>query len=103
MILAALARYSAGASLYTPFGRGILDVLAVVLWIANFGKGVHGEVVGAEAEAADETRAGGGDQVFVSFGFSVENITDVNRYNGLFHSPNGVGDGDGGVGITASI
>ena len=27
MILAALARYSASASLYTPFGRGILAVL----------------------------------------------------------------------------
>ncbi len=70
-----------------------LDVLAVVLWIANVGKGVHREVVGAESEAADETGAGCGDQVFVAFGFSIENITYMNRYNGLFHGPNGVGDG----------
>ena len=81
----------------------VIDVLAVVLWIANVGKGVHCEVVGAESEAADETGAGCGDQVFVAFGFSVENVSDVNRDNGLFHGPNGIGDGDGGVGITAGI
>ncbi len=64
---------------------------------------MHREVVGAEAEAADESRAGGGYQVFVAFGFSVENVTDVNRYNGLFHGADGIGDGDGGVGIAAGI
>ena len=89
--------------LFLRYALKSLDVLAVVLWIANVGKGVHGEVVGAEAEAADESGAGGGDQVFVAFGFSIENITYVNRYNGLFHGPNGIGDGDGGVGITAGI
>ena len=64
---------------------------------------MHREVVGAEAEAADESGAGGGDQVFVAFGFSIENVTDVNRNNGLFHGAYGIGDGDRGVGITAGI
>ena len=64
---------------------------------------MEGEAVAVEAEAGDDSLADGRQERLVAEWFARVDVADVDLNDGGRNGGNGIGNGDGGVGVAAGI